>query len=176
MRNIINNKQFELIVEKNYKLVYKICFDILKDVNESENISQETFISLYKNIDKYCNLNENALKNLICKIALNKCKDYFKKTEFKLVTSIEEINTKDLSESTLIEEELIKKERQLLIKKAVNQLKSPYREVITEYYLNDLSLDEISYKLGKNKYIIKTQIYRAKKLLKQNLKGGNLIE
>lgn len=177
MRNINTTKQFEQIVENYYKLVYKIGFDILKDINEAENISQNTFLSLYKNIDKYANLNEKELKNLICKIALNKCKDYLKSSQFKLVTSINEnIHTSFLTDNNLIEEQLIKKERQMLIKKAVNELKSPYKELIIDYYLNGLSLDEIAYKTNKSKATIKTELYRAKKRLKSILKGGYLIE
>lgn len=178
VRNINRKEQFEQIVEKYYRLVYKICFDVLKDKYESENISQETFLSLYKNLHRYINLNDNELKNLICKIALNKCKDYLKSSEFRLVSSIE-VNTENegyLGNDNSIEDDLIKKERQLKIKKAVNELKSPYKEVITEYYFNGLTLDEISCKLHRDKAVIKTQLYRSKKILKSILEGGDLFE
>lgn len=178
MRNIINKEQFEQIVENYYRLVYKICYDVLKDKYEAENISQDTFFSLYKNLYRYIDLNDNQLKNLICKIALNKCKDYLKSSEFRLVTSIETDNHTNsyLTDDNLIEEHLIKKERQLQIKKAVNQLRAPYKEIITEYYFNNLSLDEISDKLHRDKAVIKTQLYRSKKVLKSILEGGDLFE
>lgn len=177
MRNI-KNEHFEKIVETYYKLVYKICFDILKDTYEAENISQETFLSLYKNFYKYSCLKDNDLKNLICKISLNKCKDYLKSSNFKLVKKfeIDDNYQKNIFSENTLDENLIKKERQLLIKKAVNELKSPYKEVITEYYFNNLSLDEIAKKLNKNKSVIKTQLYRSKKILKEKLKGGDLFE
>jgi len=177
VRNI-KNEHFEKIVETYYKLIYKICFDVLKDTFEAENISQETFLSLYKNLYKYSCLKDNELKNLICKIALNKCRDYLKSSKFKLVKSLEipESFNKDLAEEISLDEDLIKKERQLLIKKVVNELKSPYKEVITEYYFNGLSLDEIAIKLARDKSVIKTQLFRAKKILKESLKGGDLFE
>ena len=177
VRNI-KNEHFEKIVETYYKLVYKICFDVLKDTFEAENISQETFLSLYKNFYKYSCLKDNDLKNLICKIALNKCKDYLKSYNFKLVktSNIDDDFNKSVIQENSLDENLIKKERQLLIKRAVNELKSPYKEVITEYYFNGLSLDEISIKLNRDKAVIKTQLYRSKKILKENLKGGDLFE
>lgn len=176
VRNI-KNEHFEKIVETYYKLVYKICFDVLKDTFETENISQETFLSLYKNFYKYSCLKDNELKSLICKIALNKCKDYLKSSNFRLVkTENHEVLDKSLMQEDSLDEALIKKERQLLIKKAVNELKSPYKEVITEYYFNGLSLDEIATKLNRDKSVIKTQLYRSKKILKESLKGGDLFE
>lgn len=176
VRNIINTDDFEKLVERYYKLVYKIGIDVLKNKQEAENISQETFLSLYKNIHRYSNLNETQTKNLICKIALNKCKDYIKKPEFKLITSIEENCLNKISHDYFIEEELIKKERQMLIKKAVNQLKAPYKEIIVDYYFNNLSLDEIAHKTNKSKGVIKTQLFRGRKILKIILEGGDLNE
>ena len=178
MRNIINNELFEKIVEDYYKLVYKVWFDVLHDTYEAENISQDTFLSLYKNFYKYSCLKNNEIKNLICKIALNKCKDYLKSSQFRLVSSIEDKDNfaNNITDNNSIDDSLIKKERQMLIKKVVNELKEPYREVITDYYFNNLTLDEIAEKLGRDKAVIKTQLYRSKKILKENLKGGDLFE
>lgn len=177
MRNI-KNEHFEKIVENHYKLVYKICFDVLKDSFEAENISQETFLRLYKNLYKYSCLEDKELKNVICKIALNKCRDYLKSSNFKLVKPLETHDSfnKDLAEEISLDEDIIKKERQMLIKKAVNELKSPYKEVITEHYFNGLSLDETAIKLARDKAVVKTQLYRAKKILRESLKGGDLFE
>lgn len=177
MRNI-KNELFEKIVEDYYKLVYKVCFDVLRDTDEAENISQDTFLSLYKNFYKYSCLKPNELKNLVCKIALNKCKDLLKSSSFRLVSSIED-NTEishNLSSEDSIEDSLIKKERLMLIKKIVNELKEPYKKVIIEYYFNNLTLDEISQKLGRDKNVIKTQLYRSKQILKEKLKGGDFFE
>ena len=177
MRNI-KNELFENIVENYYKLVYKVCFDVLKDTYEAENISQDTFLSFYKNFNKYSSLKPNELKNLICKIALNKCKDLLKSCNFRLVSSIEENNLllPNTSYEDSIEESLIKKEKLMLIKKTINELKSPYKEIIIDYYFNNLTLDEMSKKLKRDKNVIKTQLYRSKKLLKNIMKGEDLFE
>ena len=58
----------------------------------------------------------------------------------------------------------------------VNELKEPYKEVIIEYYFNNLTLDEISQKLRRDKNVIKTQLYRSKQILKEKLKGGDFFE
>ena len=177
VRNINTNESFERIVSIYYKLVYKVCYDVLRDRFEAENISQDTFLSLYKHFSKYSSLKDLDLKNIICKIALNKCRDYLKSNSYKYNLLSEDINNfnNSIINDISADESLIKKERQLLIKKAVNELKSPYKEVV-HYYMQELSLDEIAKKLNRDKAVVKTQIYRSKKILKEKLKGGDYCE
>ena len=42
----------EYLVEKYSKLVYKICYDMLKNPLDAEDITQEVYISLYSNYVK----------------------------------------------------------------------------------------------------------------------------
>ncbi len=177
VREIKTDRSFEHIVESYHKLVYKICMDILHDPFESENISQEAFLSLYKNLYKYSNLGNNELKNLLCKITINKCKDYIKSSHFKLVSNSSDfLELKDFKDSkTSSLDKIIKMEENIKIRKVVEELKKPYKEVVIEYFFNELSLDEISEKLKRDKAVIKTQLYRSKKILKSNLEGGDFI-
>ncbi|MDD2627547.1 MAG: sigma-70 family RNA polymerase sigma factor [Clostridia bacterium] len=177
MKEIKTDRSFECIVESYHKLIYKICIDILHDPFEAENISQEAFLSLYKNFYKYSDLGDNELKNLLCRITINKCKDYIKSSHFKLVAnSFDFLELKDLKDSkTSSLENIIKMEQNSRIRKVVEELKNPYKEVVIEYFFNELSLDEISEKLKRDKAVIKTQLYRSKKILKSSLKGGDSI-
>ena len=66
------------MIDKYSKLVYKICYDMLINSFDAEDITQEVYISFYKHFDEYGKLQENEIKNILCKIALNKCKDVLK--------------------------------------------------------------------------------------------------
>ena len=74
----------EYLVEKYNKLVYKICYDMLGSSLDAQDTTQEVYLSLYINFERYGNLSENDIKNIICKIALNKCKDILKSKARKL--------------------------------------------------------------------------------------------
>ena len=52
-------------------------------------------------------------------------------------------------------------------------LKSPYREVATAHFCNELSVAEIAQQNGKNPKTIQTQIYRAKAMLKKMLERSD---
>jgi RNA polymerase sigma-70 factor (ECF subfamily) len=54
---------------------------------------------------------------------------------------------------------------------AIEQLRPEYREVIKLYYLDDLSVKEIAQILDKNENTIKTQLFRAREILKSALEA-----
>lgn len=170
--------EIEYLVDKYSKLVYKICYDMLTNSLDAEDITQEVYISLFSNLERYRDLPENEIKNIICKIALNKCKDVFKSKAKKLerMTDSDIISLENYVSDNDIEESILKNEKNEYISKIINELKEPYRDVLCEYYLNERSLDEIAQKYNISKGTLKMQIHRGKKLLKEKLSGGeNLL-
>ena len=55
--------------------------------------------------------------------------------------------------------------------KAIEGLRPEYREVIKLFYLDDLSVKEIAQILNKNENTIKTQLFRAREILKSVLEA-----
>ncbi|MEG0643329.1 MAG: sigma-70 family RNA polymerase sigma factor [Clostridia bacterium] len=171
----------EYLVEKYSKLVYKISYNMLASSLDAEDAVQEVYINLYKTKDRYADLTENEIKNLICKIALNKCKDILKSN----IKKIDNLTTKDiftlenLAAENKIEEEIELKESKQRVAKHIKELREPYSSILTYYYINEYSLDEVASILKVPKPTLKTQISRAKKLLKEKInseEGGNLHE
>lgn len=164
------------IVVKYNKLIYKICYDLTNSLSDTEDIVQETFISFYNNMSRYENLDDIEIKNLICKIALNKCKDFFKSKYYKqsLNTMLDTEILENYIAQNNIEEEIFQRQKDNLTKNAINRLKQPYKSLIYDYYIKGYSLDEISKKYKKEKNVVKTQLYRGKKKLKEIIlsKGG----
>lgn len=172
--------KFEDLVKNYTKLVYKICLDMLSVPQDAEDITQEVYLSLYKHMNSYSNLTENELRNIICKIALNKCKDFIKskinkKTEFTILEDIS--NYEDYASNNNIEEEIFKQEKSRYIVKVINELKDPYKSILYDYYINEYSLDEIEGKLNIPKTTLKVNIYRGKKILEKIIKedGGEIL-
>lgn len=163
----------EYIVNKYTNLIYKICLDMLSSSPDAQDMSQEVFLSFYLHMEEYISLPENDIKNILCKIALNKCKDYLKSKSYKLklLTNDDETDLANYEEDNNILEEIIKQDSQNYIQKIINELKEPYNDILYCYYIDCLSLDEISSKLNIAKPTLKVQIYRGKKILKEKLEG-----
>lgn len=170
----------EYLVEKYNKLVYKICYDMLGSSLDAQDITQEVYLSLYLNFERYKSLCENDIKNIICKIALNKCKDVLKSKSRKLqnLTNDDLIALENYESDNDIDEEIYLKDRANYLSKIVNELKEPYNDVLRKYYLEELSLDEIANLRNTSKATIKMQIHRGKNLLKEKIEengGGYLL-
>ena len=170
----------EYLVEKYIKLVYKICYDMLGSSLDAQDTTQEVYLSLYINFERYGNLSENDIKNIICKIALNKCKDILKSKARKLqnLTSDDQIALENYESDNDIEEEIYLKDRTNYLSKIINELKEPYNDVLRKYYLEELSLEEIAKLRNTSKATIKMQIHRGKNLLKEKIEkdgGGYLL-
>lgn len=169
----MTNDEYKLIVEKYQKLIFTICYQLVKDYQEAENLTQETFISAYKNIDK-CNLDE--LKPWLARIATNKAKDYLKSAYIRKVQLNDEYDENIVSSETPPELIYIQNEKEKFIKDKIKSLKEPYLNVSVLYFIEERNIDEISKILNRPKKTVQTQISRAKlilqKILKEEYKHG----
>ena len=167
----MNDKEFKKIVEKYQNLIFTICFQFIKDYQEAQNLTQETFISAYKNIDN-CNL--CTIKPWLSKIAVNKAKDYLKSAYNRRVvfgTEYEKenlnINNFLLHKNNIPENIIISNENFEYIKNYIFNLREPYLNVAILYFLEEKTIEEISTILKRPKKTVQTQIYRARSILKQ---------
>ncbi len=139
--------------------------------SNNEDIEQEVYIRTWKNIDKY--KESGKFKSWISTITANLCRDYMKSAYFRhsqnSVTEEDElVQIKDEKES--IESELIKKQRQKQIMKAIDALKPKFREVIIMYEMQDMSYEEISEKIHCPVGTVRSRLFNARKELSVTLK------
>ncbi len=65
----MKDQQFEAVVKQYEKLVFTVCYQLVKDYHEAQNLTQETFLSAYTHIDAYQGDN---YKPWLVRIASNK--------------------------------------------------------------------------------------------------------
>lgn len=72
---------FRLLVETYKKEAFNLCLNIVHNIEDAEDLAQETFIEAYNSIDSF---KGNAhIKTWLCRIAINKCYDHLKWTKRK---------------------------------------------------------------------------------------------
>lgn len=155
--------QLERLINQYQNLIFSICFRLTGDYFESEDLTQETFLSAYKKFSSFDGVNERAW---LCRIATNKCIDHLKRAGRRSVPTDDEffssITDSRSSPEQSAMEDLVK--RQLY--ERCSGLKSPYREVAVAYFYYEMDVSEIANRLGKNVKTVQTQIYRARAMLK----------
>ena len=93
------------------------------------------------------------------------------KTVFEEISNIEEFNI----QGDFVED-LIKQDKNNFIKKKILELKKPYNEILTQYYIKGYTLDEISKIHNTTKGTIKVQLTRGKKIFKDILERSGFYE
>lgn len=157
-------KQLKMLIETYQNLVFSLCYKITYDYFTAEDLAQETFLSVYHNLDSFSGANEKAW---ICKIATNKCLDYLKHSERR------NLPTEDIYFETLITKEdspeavFLAEEVEEQLRSVCKRLKPPYAHIADLYFIKGWNANEIANEIGCNIKTVQTRIYRARELLKK---------
>lgn len=168
-------KVFAKIVERNLALVYRYAFRMTRDTGDAEDITQETFVKVWRHIKKY-NTNQN-FSTWLLSIAHNTAIDLLRKRK-DFVFSDFDNEIGDFSETIadiapLPPEIFARAEQKKLLDGALGQLSPAYREILTLYNEEELTFAEIGAILDKSPNTVKSQYRRAlltlRKILESNV-------
>jgi RNA polymerase sigma-70 factor (ECF subfamily) len=154
------------LMKKYGQLVYTICLRNCGNPFDAEDLMQETFLAVYKNLDTYNGEKEQAW---ICKIALNKCLDFLKSTGRRQIPMEDVAVDIDAGEAVLPEQIFLQRESEHAVRRLCESLKAPYASVAVAHFCEEKTAREIAESTGKGLKTVQTQIYRAKAMLKNKL-------
>ena len=164
----MTNEQFIGLVEQYERLVFTICYQLVKDYHEAQNLAQDTFVAAFTHIDS---VTEQNLKAWLARIATNKAKDYLKSAYNRRVALSEDMSELDVLRAEQSPERLyLDGEGADLIRQTIANLKEPYRQVSVLFFLEEKSVEEIAEQLHRPKKTVQTQLYRARSKLQEQLK------
>lgn len=138
-----NEVAMELLVKRNYNMVQSFVYRYIGDYNLSYDMTQEVFIKMIKNINKF-KFESASFESWLLKIASNHCKDYFKSTSCRERSKSSNIDELDIKNTENIIDIFELNEKRRTIKNAVDKLPNLQREAIILKYYHDLKIKEIS--------------------------------
>jgi len=160
-----SDKAFEMLVERYQNYIYAVCYGVVHDVQEAENLTQETFLQAYRSLSSYQN---KGFKSWIGTIALRKSIDYKRKKQ-KENTFIscwtEQVDIPSKEDS--IEVQVIEKEQIHKLHRLWKQLPIIYETVLKKYYFHQKSYGEIAEEEDISVKTVESRLYRAKKMIAQ---------
>ena len=147
---------FDNIYEEYFDRVYYKVLSVVKNDDDAEDICQETFISVYKNLSKF--REESNIYTWIYRIAINKTYDFFKKRKLEF-----EINDEVLS---LPED--INFDTKVMLEEKLKLISEKEREIVILKDIYGYKLKEIAEIKNMNLSTVKSVYYKALKDM-----GGN---
>ncbi len=154
--------------------IYYILVKIVKNSDDAEDLTLETFGKAFKYLDKYSP--QYAFSTWLFRIALNNSIDFIRhKNNIPQCIDSEQYNYEQeqfiehsqSAETPTPEDHVMDKQRVEMLRLAVQQLPEKYRKVVELRYYEELSYEEISEKLGISLSNVKIQLLRAKNMLSQ---------
>ena len=147
--------------------LFALCLKYCANTAEAEDNLHNAFIEIFTRIKNYNK--SGSFEGWMKRITINKAIDSYKK-QFQLVP------IKDDVHDTLIEEEELLDLPLDRILEMVQNLPNQYRLVFCLYELDDYSHKEIASMLGISESASKSNLHRAKSILKEKLKSKNLFQ
>lgn len=160
---------FSVLVERYKNMVFTLSLKMLKVREEAEEVSQDTFVKIFRSLSKFNG--ESKFSTWVYKIAFNTCLDRIKKNkrsqpvvtmnEFTEQQAISLINGLDSIED---------KERKKMVQDCLLWLPGEDSFLLTLYYFEEQSLEEIAKIIGITANNVKIRLYRSRKKLTSILK------
>ncbi len=162
---------FEALVLLFDKKIYNYCLRMTNNADDAEDLTQEVFIKVYKSLGSF--RKDSKFSTWIYRIAYNTCVDNHRKKKFKLLSLYRgesKENEIDIpAPGPAPEEKIISNERYNLIKECIAQLRPKYKSVIILRDIQNYSYQEIADILDIPMGTVKSNISRARGLLREAL-------
>jgi RNA polymerase sigma-70 factor, ECF subfamily len=151
------------LVTRHQMGVFNVCYRILHNSSNAEDLAQETFIRAYDRLQTF-DL-ERDFSPWIRRVAANLCLNHLEsqKPAFSLNDERDEDTTQSPSQQVEV------KERSEQIRAALASLPPHYRLVVELRHYQDLSYGEIAIELNIPLSDVKSHLFRARKLLAEKL-------
>ena len=162
---VITKERFTELVLQYERLVYTVCFQLVRDASAAEDLTQETFLSAYIHRES---IPEGYERQWLSRVAANKAKDHLQSAwNRRTVLPGEEELARGLAPPA--EEAVLRRSAMEETQAALRELKEPYRQVCRLCLLEERSPEEAALALGRPVKTVYTQLSRGKKLLREAL-------
>lgn len=158
-----NDAGVDLLYSFMGKIMFMIARGVVRDACLAEDVVQESFLKIVKNIDRY-KKGTNAY-SWVCRIVRNTALNALKSSQNRPTEDIDEFF--GLSDGADLEE---KTTTRLLAEKLMNSLSPPIvKQMIYMKYFLDMTVREIAKEIGKSKSYVAKEISKTEEFMKKLL-------
>jgi RNA polymerase sigma-70 factor (ECF subfamily) len=158
-------EQYRFLVERYHRGLIQHLYNYIHDENMAEDVAQDAFIKAYDKLESYNSI--YAFSTWLYKIADNLAYRQLKQTKtMQDIDSIEELIPDD---KPSLDELADRAFSQQAVRTALTSLPTAYRQVITLYYWDNFSYEEIADLIDRPIGTVRTWLYRAKEQLRKEL-------
>jgi RNA polymerase sigma factor (sigma-70 family) len=160
---------YAALVNHYQQYVFSLCFRVLKNREDAEEVAQDTFIKAYKYLAGF--KGESKFSTWLYTIANNTSISFLRKRRLDTHSLDNEniFSAADNMDSGARADVIEQKSRQAMVNKAITMLSTDDAQIITLFYKAEQSLEETAQILGVEVNAAKVRLYRARVRLKEKM-------
>ena len=162
---------FELIVLRYKDAIFNFIYHLVADYHIAQDISQETFLRVLRNVDRY--KPRNRFKTWLYRIAVNLCKNELRNRGRRKTVSLDDpaLDVESLIGDSYTPPDRAYEEAEMrrLVKNAIQSLPEDQRIALVLREYQDLSYEEIAAALNCSLGAVKSKIHRARQNVRDTL-------
>jgi len=159
---------YGILVDRYAGLVYRLALNILADCDAAEDVTQETLMIAYENLQ--CLKNPSSFASWIAVITKNQCHKVRRKKGANTLVSLDYLVDIGIEPGDHGNSPSLDKEMAIALRRIVTKLPKKYREILDLRYAEGFSYKKLSDFLGITMSAVKSRLYHAKKELLKRLK------
>jgi RNA polymerase sigma factor (sigma-70 family) len=163
-----DHEAFRYLIEKHQKLVWHLVYRMVQDTEDSHELSQEVFLKVYHKLDTF--RFDSKLSTWVGRIAFNMAVRHLQKKNIPLVEQDNDEIVASIPDTADFVTEFLDQQIHTKLHEVIESLAPLPRTLLTLYYLDELSIDEVAQIVEKPAGTVKNALFRARALLKTKLR------
>lgn len=172
----VTTSDFDEIVRRHQRRVFRFLFMLLRDAEEADNLSQECFLRAYQSLGSF--RGESSVETWLLRIAANLVRDQArsrKRSFWKRLLGLEDGEEQEKSPGIASpqpspERCVLAREEVQAVWRAADQLSEQQRAVFLLRFVEEMELSEIASVLGLQVGTVKSHLFRALQSVRAQLK------
>ena len=165
----VRRQRLEAWVAEYSDVVLRTCYIYLADMALAEDALQETFLKVWRSMDRFEGRNGSSAKTWIIRIAINTCKNYRASAWFRRVDRSKIIEELPPSMTGVTDES-----RSIFFE--VMELPDKLKQVVLLYYYHGMNMNETAEILKVSRAAVQKRLKKAYELLRIQLEGRDTDE
>jgi RNA polymerase sigma factor (sigma-70 family) len=168
----VTREDFSALVTRYERLVYTVCFQLVRNAAAAEDLTQDTFLSAYLHRES---MPSGYERQWLARIAANKAKDHLQSAWNRHAFLPGDENLPP-GQAPPAELEALRHQGAAAVADAIRNLREPYGAVCRLCLLEERTAEEAALALGRPVKTVRTQILRGKRLLREQLERSEGYE
>ncbi|NVO18546.1 MAG: sigma-70 family RNA polymerase sigma factor [Bacteroidetes bacterium] len=163
-----NTASFAVLVNRHKELAFNIALKIVRHREDAEEIAQDAFVKAYQSLRSF--KGDSKFSTWLYRIVYNAAISHTRKKQYEF-TTIDDRVMGNTTEDEIIEDldRLETDQQAVLVNKAIDRLPPDESALVTLFYMEENSIEDISHITGLSASNVKVKLFRIRKKLYDDL-------